>query len=497
MLLHRAGIVLEKHPPTFYAALTSGRATRRYRVDMPTRRTLRNTLGALLLLTLPGSQPACASEPAATTTASITRARALDLPALADLAISTDATIAADARMRLRAAGPAGLAAFLARHTPPTPTTPAKAAPTGLLARVLDLSSGTDDRVTAALDEICAQHDCAAARLYWYTDLEQAKDAARASGKPILSLRLLGDLTDELSCANSRFFRALLYPDPAVSAVLRERFVLHWQSERPAPKITIDYGDGRSVVTTITGNSVHYVLDATGRPVDAIPGLVHPRAFVDDLQRAAVLARVTAGLTGEPLAAALRRHHDERLGALARAWDSELLAVDEGPQPRRPTQLVPRPRAGQAAPIAISKMAIEAPMLGRIGEPAQPVDDAALWDRLAARHESDVTFSAASLAMLEQQQWRSGDRAQDAADHATALATLRRAVALDTLRNEFELHRQIHARLSAAPQTLDDLNAWIYGDLFLTPRSDPWLGLAAPTIVSGLPGGGRRVDARI
>ena len=44
-------------------------------------------------------------------------------------------------------------------------------------------------------------------QLYWYTDLEAAKAQAKRLGKPILSLRLLGKLTDEFSCANSRFFR--------------------------------------------------------------------------------------------------------------------------------------------------------------------------------------------------------------------------------------------------------------------------------------------------
>lgn len=471
---------------------------------MHTRRSLRTLLGALLLLTAPGGA-ACADEPAPAPNPAPASPRVLDLPALATLAVADDEPAAADARRRLRAAGPAGLTAFLNVHTPASappaspPSTPAQTHP---LVRMLGLSSGpsADLRVAAALDEICGQKDCAAARLYWYTDLEQAKDAARAAGKPILSLRLLGDLTDELSCANSRFFRALLYPDPAVSALLREQFVLHWQSERPAPKITIDFGDGRSIVTTITGNSVHYVLDATGRPVDAIPGLVQPQVFADDLRRAAVLARATAGLTGEPLADTLRRYHADRLGALARAWDAELIVANQRPSPRRSAARRGRtPRAGEAAPIAVSKMKIEAPILGSLGEPVEPLSDAALWDAIAARHAPEVVFSAASLALLAQHQWRSGDRDQDAVDHAEALAALRRAVALDTARNEFELHRQIHGHLlaGAGNVSLASLNQWIYGTLFLTPRADPWLGLASPTIYAGLPGGGRRVDSRI
>src|SRR5262249_29402307 len=141
-------------------------------------------------------------------------------------------------------------------------------------------------RLTAALDWVSRQRDSYASRLYWYTDFEQAKAAARASRKPILSLRLLGNLTDEFSCANSRFFRSILYANTTVSAFLRENFVLHWKSVRPAPRVTIDFGDGRKIERTLTGNSIHYVLDYDGRPVDAIPGLYGPAAFLRALDQA-------------------------------------------------------------------------------------------------------------------------------------------------------------------------------------------------------------------
>src|SRR6187551_2404363 len=104
--------------------------------------------------------------------------------------------------------------------------------------------------------------------LTWFTDLDRALAQARRDRKPILSLRLLGRLDEELSCANSRFFRKSLYPDPQINRMLREQFVLHWESVRPVPLVTIDFGDGRRVVRTLTGNSAHLVLDWRGRPVD-------------------------------------------------------------------------------------------------------------------------------------------------------------------------------------------------------------------------------------
>jgi hypothetical protein len=37
---------------------------------------------------------------------------------------------------------------------------------------------------------------------------------------------------------------------------------------------------------------------------------------------------------------------------------------------------------------------------------------------------------------------------------------------------------------------LATLNAWVYSTLFLTPASDPWLGLMPPSVYTGLPDDG-------
>ncbi|HEX4494569.1 MAG TPA: hypothetical protein VIE43_02780 [Thermoanaerobaculia bacterium] len=108
--------------------------------------------------------------------------------------------------------------------------------------------------------------------LVWYTDLDAAKAAARAAGKPILSLRLLGPLDAVSSDADGRFFRTVLYQDPAIHQILRDRYVLHWRSVRPAPR-------------TLAGtHSIHYILDSRGRLLEPLPGLYGPAAFQNALE---------------------------------------------------------------------------------------------------------------------------------------------------------------------------------------------------------------------
>jgi hypothetical protein len=177
------------------------------------------------------------------------------------------------------------------------------------------------------------------AHLDWHTDIRTAVADATKRGRPILSLRLLGRLDEEYSCANSRYFRTLLYPDAAVQKVMRE-FVLHWQSLRPVPKVTIDFGGGRTLVRTITGNSLHAVLRSDGTPVDAVLGLLSTDAFVGALRRAQPMA------TGADLA----KKHREAL-----ANPPSIPKVEVAPN-----------RAFDASKMAATKHMVESPILAQL-----------------------------------------------------------------------------------------------------------------------------------
>ncbi|MBA3501313.1 MAG: hypothetical protein H0T65_13125 [Deltaproteobacteria bacterium] len=190
------------------------------------------------------------------------------------------------------------------------------------------------------LDALCAQKDAHTSMLYWFTDLDAAIAEARRTKRPILSLRLLGRLDEELSCANSRFFRKSLYIAPAINRALRERFVLHWQSVRPVPKVTIDFGNGKTLVKTLTGNSTHLVLDMFGRPVDALPGLFSAEVFAQLLVRAHAKA-----MADRRQVAAMHRRDLERPVLARRA---------------------PAPRAFEASRLAAAKHMVELPVLRNV-----------------------------------------------------------------------------------------------------------------------------------
>ncbi|HEV7668622.1 MAG TPA: hypothetical protein VGS22_08870 [Thermoanaerobaculia bacterium] len=417
------------------------------------------------------------------------------VPAVADVANGVAATPLADlagkalwnypesadvAIQALRAAGPAGIDALLAAD------------------RTRGDRTIDDAEFGQVLDRVCAQRDCAASHLYWYTDLDAARAAAQAEGKPILSLRLLGRLDEEFSCANSRFFRTVLYADPQISRLLRERFILHWQSVRPVPKITIDMGDGRSLSGTITGNSIHYVLDSRGRLLDALPGLLGPAAFLRDLTDLDQVAAVAAGLEDAALAWLSSQRHGEQARLLSGTLSADLDRYQKwlrGPARHRAgkaeAQVVPAELAGdpptavEASTLAMSKGGIEMRFLNVLFPPTPGAQWGAdiPWAGVANYHRADWQLDDAARERLRQKMaLGAGPEAERMAANFESL------LSLDTVRNELGLHAVLHDWLAGEVATvdLDAFNERVYAELFLTPSSDPWLGLNPEDVFTGL-----------
>ncbi len=437
----------------------------------------------------------------------------------------------------LRASGPAGLEKFWNTHRNEIEAH-------GTKLRAANFSN--DARwhlLSEQLDAVAGQHDAWSSRLYWFTDLEAAKTAAKAEHKPILSLRMLGKLTDEYSCANSRFFRTALYANTQISQTLRDKFILFWSSERPVPVVTIDMGDGRILKRTLTGNSAHYMLDAEGRPLDVLPGLYGPGAFQSWLERGESLFKTCEGLNGNARSEKLQAWHEAELGALADAYIADLKAGNAKwrEQPNyhesivkglRNTALLeakaaPTVPASTAGRLAMSKSVGEAPVLNATAlytmSTAFTREQVAYWDGInpylaksrlddnsqmllrSQRPVLDITptpyyleeqTSQSPISLLLRSQspllrMQSIASAPPADPFARLVDKFERSVAVDTQRNEWNLHAPLHQWfITHEVNDFDALNRMIYDKLFLTPQSDPWLGLSPAGTYTGLADGG-------
>ena len=405
----------------------------------------------------------------------------------------------------LRARGPAGLDELLARASVATaaprqldPGTPrGSATPTRS-----DLAFAAAWQ--AAIDAVAGQRYARSSGLYWYTDLALAEHEAQRLHRPILALRMLGDLRNDLSCANSRLFRATLYANAQVSAFLRAHFVLYWSSERTVPTVTIDFGDGRKLVRTTTGNSAHYVLDDHGHVLDVLPGLYAPSVFRAELAASLALADQVRGASDAERIRATVAYHAAAIEATDRAWQLAAGAQYIHASP----VLLGATSIARAQAATMSKRIVEIPDLRAIDaiRPGDVPDDAAAWSAIGQQvwdiHEATKP-SPGQLPppMVLDEPSRTLVRTLHNAGPLPRLATpaeldvmiarLEQHIVADTALNQFTLRQNIHRHIVDLGETgFTALNEWIYEALFATPSSDPWLGLLPRTDFTGLPGDG-------
>jgi hypothetical protein len=371
--------------------------------------------------------------------------------------------------------------------------------------------------LAATIDLVAAQRYATVSRLYWHTDLTGAIAEARDTGKPILSLRMLGRLDEDLSCANSRFFRTILYPDPAIAKTLREKFVLHWSSERAVPRVTIDFGDGRTIERTVTGNSIHYVLDASGAPIDALPGLYAPSVFGVELDRSLELFASLRGADAQKRRDLIATYHIERNHQASEDWQrlGPKLAFDVGAGVflRGDALTAALSRAQRAT---MSKAFVEVPQIAQVDlapDPMAMLPDAEQWaiigqalyglgqpaakvQKTSPRRRFDLPTAPRALGILSKPartliaQVMQRDSRVPAAELDAAIARLEQTVVADTAINELQLRPQVRARFEQGMPTFEELNQHVYTHVFATPREDEWLGLLRGDVYSGIPGDG-------
>ncbi|MGD9561748.1 MAG: hypothetical protein AB7F88_05965 [Pyrinomonadaceae bacterium] len=400
------------------------------------------------------------------------------LSPLAEKAVSGTDIESAEAVKSLRNSGPDGLKALFDTYAAEIDEF-----------RVKGIETERWQKIAAAIDAVAMQKDAYASGLYWYTDFDEAKKAASKTDKPILTLRLLGNLNEEFSCANSRLFRSLLYANREISKYLSDNYILHWKSVRPAPRITIDFGDGRKIERTITGNSIHYILDDDGEIIDALPGLYSPKAFLIYLTQAKQVNDAIDGKERRIQDLALLRYRKlcfdrlrdkrERVGTLAKV------------QPRNAEGDIVTNfgDAFAAAPRAVTKVAVTDEIsLLRVYDTftrLAPFFYFGDWEKLAAFYSPMPVLDDASTSFVRRQTGLTD------AEFNKMITRLRSFVGLDTTRNDFIYHMQLYTWLNAGRTSdIEQFNSRVYSEIFLTPDSDKWLGLYSTDVYTALDGNG-------
>ncbi|MBX3168957.1 MAG: hypothetical protein KF760_16230 [Candidatus Eremiobacteraeota bacterium] len=192
---------------------------------------------------------------------------------------------------------------------------------------------------------------------------------------------------------------------------------LAWQNLRPAPKVTIDFGDGKKLQRTLKGSTVIYLCRPDGSVIHALPGIYTPEDFLAEWPQA-------------------MQHLNDTDAAWSR-WhgSAEMAAV--------------------VRPMTASKAIMQGPLLRALGEssPASPSLD-------MSRYPVTRTEVAANLGLPP---------AASGSDIVAADSRRYREVAIP------KAHEWL-AR-SSRPPSVESCTLPLFKEVLGVPIDDPWLGL--------------------
>lgn len=227
--------------------------------------------------------------------------------------------------------------------------------------------------------------------------------------------------------------------------------------------------------------------------MDALPGLYGPAAFLRHLGKAAGEARALAAVPDGEYPDRLAQYHRERLNAQTRELKDvsppELWTVSD--EATSMEELASPPTAAEASERTRSKSDVEMPLIRALLQNLGPAEMtspqvSAELTALARYNTSDAHLDDASRRLLTKGgAWVGGE--------ASPLQRFEEKIAEDTVRNEYLFHKQIHSWFAKADQIQDlaTFNERVYAEIFLTPASDPWLGLGPSELYSVLTPAGK------
>lgn len=233
-----------------------------------------------------------------------------------------------------------------------------------------------------------------------------------------------------------------MFSNQQVSDFINATFEPAWESVRPVPRVSIDFGNGKVVRRTLHGNVVTWVCNSDGQVLDALPGVYEPVMYSRRLQDLAKLfeyARQHEMVRGDSLGA-VQEYHDRQAERLERGQPRDQFVRE-----------VRRTITGVERGVRL--------ML----QPAARIQSRA---RRGVRNERFAGFvpdpntrsTSERPAQEELAEWKS--------------------LGTDTKLNETKRRLQIHQYLRKQPlQSPQKLRKWMYREVLHADLDDPWLGL--------------------
>jgi len=225
-----------------------------------------------------------------------------------------------------------------------------------------------------------------------------------------------------------------LFSRDDVAGFINQNFEPVWESVRPVPVVTINFGNGTIVTRTLHGNIATYVCRPEGQVLDILPGAYEPVTYLSRLKELHSLAEKVQKLGVADREKSLAEYHG--------SWAKTLALMSNS------TSTSPRADRG--------KEVIEG-----------GVEKKLLAHRENARERERTDVAPPRGTPQELANWK--------------------LLAEDTRLNDIIRRRQIHSKLASGPLVRPgELLKWLYKDVLLADLDDPYLGLKS-SLFEGYP----------
>jgi hypothetical protein len=248
----------------------------------------------------------------------------------------------------------------------------------------------------------------------------------------------------------------VLFSSDTVANTINAVFEPVWESVRPVPIVTIDFGNGTTITRTLHGNIATYLCDARGTVYDVLPGIYEPNEYLKQLNQFAMLYRHARQQFSPPPSAGADR--DELMKALAAHADRRLKAYHER-QAARLRENQPPDVLGVNLLGGLGKAAIEIPIeLIAAGEAEKLGKLGYAGFAGAATPPGVVPPPGVPTKVDEIAGWKE--------------------LVEDTRINESVRRRAIHEKLAASGRvTPDAIKKWLFKEVLAADLDDPTLGI--------------------
>lgn len=246
----------------------------------------------------------------------------------------------------------------------------------------------------------------------------------------------------------------MLFSNDKISNFINNNFEPSWESVRPVPTVTIDFGNDKKITRTLHGNIATYVCRSDKKILDVLPGVYDPDAYLKKLQELKLLAEFVV-----------------QRDAIGYDDDSRILQYHQ----------VRAETIESGKEFKIAKMEVSRSTISGVEKSIKIVLNPAR--RLAARGAMGARERSQGLAGGESPRT---SRLENETHVATRVAhtrggnaeTLDDRLRIDSAINEQTRRLQIHRYfLEKGLTTPSDMHKWLYREVLHADLDDPYMGL--------------------